>query len=81
MSKESERKKQVVEDAVQQMDMEQRKIQQDRLREELNKGKEAAKPSLLKRIGAGILDFVFAAALAVSAYIFSYFVITVKAQC
>ena len=37
--------------------------------------KDAAKPALLKRIGAGLLDFIFAAVFAGLLFLFSYFVI------
>ena len=51
------------------------KSESEKERERLRLRKEAAKPALLKRIGAGLLDFVFAAALAGLLFLFSYFVI------
>ena len=43
--------------------------------DEVSKRKDIARPSLLKRIGAGLLDFVFAAIFAGGVFAFSYFVI------
>lgn len=53
----------------------QNKSQSDLEKERLERRKEAAKPALLKRIAAGLLDFIFSAALFGLLFLFSYFVI------
>lgn len=69
------KKKEAVKYSLEQMDAEQKKIQQDIERERLSKSKETAQPTLLKRIGAGLLDFLFTGGLFALLFVFSYFVI------
>ena len=61
--------------SIEEMDAQQRQIQADQLREELEKRKESARPSLLKRIGAGLLDFIIALAFAGALFVVAYFAI------
>lgn len=51
------------------------KSESEKEQERLQLRKDAAKPALLKRIGAGLLDFLFAGVLAGLLFLFSYFVI------
>lgn len=69
------KKKDAVKYSLEQMDAEQKKIQQEQERERLSKSKENAQPSLIKRIGAGLLDFVFTAGLFAGLFVFAYFII------
>ena len=75
MSKNSRRRKKALEDGLEILDQEQRKFQEEKDRERLNDRKEIARPSLLKKIGAALLDFLFAGLFATSIFAFSYFVI------
>ena len=67
------KKKEAIKSGIEQMDAEQRRLQEERERERLNKQKDNARPSLIKRIGAGLLDFVFAALLAGGLFTITYF--------
>ena len=67
------KKREAIKSGIEQMDAEQRKIQEERAREQLNKQKDNARPSLLKRIAAGLLDFAFAALLAGGLFTITYF--------
>ena len=61
--------------SIEEMDHQQQQIRADQLREELEKRKDSARPSLLKRIGAGLLDFIMALAFAGALFVIAYFAI------
>ena len=69
------KKRKAIQSGIEQMDAEQRRIQADIEREQLAKSKDMARPTLLKRIGAGLLDFVFAALLAAGLFTIAYFAV------
>ena len=75
MNKQKSRREEAVQMSIEEMDAQQQKIQAELKREELEKRKASARPALLKRIGAGILDFLFMISLAAGLFVFSYFVI------
>ena len=69
------KKKEAVRSSIEQMDA---RLQEERLeqeRQQVEKRKDVARPSLLKRIGAGILDFIFAGLFAGAIFLLSYFTI------
>jgi len=68
-------KKQAVRATLEELDAEAQRQQEEREREEIRKRQDKARPSLIKRIGIGLLDFVFAAAFAGACFAFSYFVL------
>ena len=69
------KKKQAVQTSLEQMEIAQSRLDREKELEEAKKRKDNARPSLLKRVGASLLDFIFAALLAASLFAFSYFVI------
>ena len=66
------KKREAIISGIEQMDAEQRKIQAERKREELNDKKEKARPPLLKRVGIGLVDLVIAAAMAFGFFMIAY---------
>lgn len=69
------KKKEAVESSLEEMDARYQKEQIEKHKEEVSKRQDIARPSLLKRIGAALLDFIFAAVFAGGVFVFSYFVI------
>ena len=53
----------------------QTRSESDKEKERIENIKDSARPALLKRIGAGLLDFLFSASLFALLFVFSYFVI------
>ena len=69
------KKKEAIENSLEEMDARYQKEQIEKQKEEVSKRQDIARPSLLKRIGAALLDFIFAAIFAAGVFAFSYFVI------
>lgn len=57
------------------MDAQQRKIEANRKKDEFDEKKSKARPSLLKRVAAGLIDFAFAAIFAGGLFALTYFTI------
>ena len=77
MSKRSERKQEAIEKAVANIPDKEPSHYEKKLMEEERK-KENARPSLIKRIGIGLLDFVFAAVFAGALFAATYFAVFPK---
>lgn len=60
---------------LEQLDQEAKKQQAEKEREEMDKRQNNAKPALIKRIGIGLLDFIFAGIIMGACFLFSYFVL------
>lgn len=69
------KKKESVRLTLEQLDQEAQKEQAEKERVEMEKKQDNARPSLIKRMGIGLLDFLFAALLAGSCFLFTYFVL------
>ena len=69
------KKSKATQSAIEQMDAQQRKLEADRKKDELNDKKESMRPSLLKRLAAGLIDFAFSAIIAVGIFAISYYTI------
>ena len=66
------KKKQATLSGIEQMDAQQRKLQAEKKREELNDRKERARPPLLKRVGIGLIDLLIAGIMAFGFFMLSY---------
>lgn len=60
---------------IEQMDAEQRKLQAEQKRNELNDKKERARPPLIKRVGIGLIDFLIAGVMAFGFFMIAYIAI------
>lgn len=65
-------KKQSVQHTLEELDKEAQKAQEKKEREEMQKKQSNARPSLMKRIGIGILDFLFAGLIAAGTFFAGY---------
>ena len=69
------KKRDAVNMSIEQMDAQQRKIEANRKKDEFDEKKSKARPSLLKRVASGLIDFAFAAIFAGGLFALTYFTI------
>ncbi len=69
------KKRDAVNMSIEQMDAQQRKIEANRKKDEFDEKKSKARPSLLKRVASGLIDFAFTAIFAGGLFALTYFTI------
>ena len=69
------KKKEAIQKGIEDLNYQSQKSFEEQKEDELQKRKDDARPALLKRIAAGIIDFLIAASIVAGIFLFSYFVI------